>query len=263
VKESDKTALLGGIQRGAAGVKVTKEGNFRDIGKEYYDESASVYILSFASQIDSGADISYDRGGDRFIMTPASGNSTYYFSRKNCQGSEGRFYVCDSRTMIEPIETVLVQTVENNMRMFSKREVHQARKAREALARMGFPSVAQAIRTASSGSNFDVTARDFEIADVIWGKDIASMKGKTKKQATPVANVTISSTLVQKEQVLAIDLIFVRKLAILIGVSSWQHHYSVICLRQHAVVSLWDSTLHKVSVCAPEVSLCVSLPAEE
>jgi hypothetical protein len=119
-------------------------------------------------------------------MKPASGTSTYYFSRKDCPGSEGRFYVCDRRTMIESVETSFVQTVENNMRMFSKREVLQARKSREALARMGFPSVAQAIRTANSGSDFDVTVRDFEIADAMWGKDIASMKGKTKKQATPV-----------------------------------------------------------------------------
>jgi hypothetical protein len=96
-------------------------------------------------------------------MKPASGTSTYFFSRKDGPGSEGRFYVCDSRTMIESVETAFVQTVESNMRMFSKREVLQARKAREALARMGFPSVAQAIRTANSGSNFDVTARDFEI----------------------------------------------------------------------------------------------------
>jgi hypothetical protein len=65
-----------------------------------------------------------------------------------------------------------------------------------------------------------VTARDFVIADAIWGKDIASMKGKTKKQATPVADITVSPTLVQKEQVLAIEIMFIRKLAILIGVST-------------------------------------------
>jgi hypothetical protein len=59
---------------------------------------------------------------------------------------------------------------------------------------MGFPSVQQAIRTVSSGSNFDVSARDFEIADAIWGKDVASHKGKTKKRATPVADINISST---------------------------------------------------------------------
>jgi hypothetical protein len=44
---------------------------------------------------------------------------------------------------------------------------------------MDFPSVQQAIWTVSSGINFDVSARDFEIADAIWGKDLALLKGKT------------------------------------------------------------------------------------
>jgi hypothetical protein len=46
VRESDKTVLLGGIQRGAAEVRVTKEGDFRDIGKVYYEESLlRIYYL--------------------------------------------------------------------------------------------------------------------------------------------------------------------------------------------------------------------------
>jgi Reverse transcriptase (RNA-dependent DNA polymerase) len=153
-------------------------------------------------------------------MIPASGLNTYLFCRKKVSGSEGRFYICDTRTMIEPRHAAMVQTVEDNLRLFTKREVGQAVKARELLARMGFPSVGQAIRTANSGTNFDVTARDFEVADKIWGKDAASLKGKTKKQASAVADITVSPTMVQKEQVLSVDVMFVKKLAILIGVST-------------------------------------------
>jgi hypothetical protein len=122
--------------------------------------------------------------------------------------------------MIMPAESALVQTVEDNLRTFTKRELLQAKKARELMVRMGFPSVQQAIRTANSGSNFDVTPRDFEIADTIWGKDIASLKGKTKKRAAAIADIRVIPTLVQKEQVLSVDIMFVRKLAILIGVST-------------------------------------------
>jgi hypothetical protein len=171
-------------------------------------------------QVDSGADMTYDKSTDRFTMIPASGSSVYYFARIEVAGSEGRFYICDTRSMIESREAAFVETVENNMKLFTKREVSQARKTRESLARMGFPSVAQAIRTANSGSNFDVTPRDFEIADAIWGKDIASIKGKTKKRETPVADITVSPTLVQKEQVLSVDIMFIKKLAILIRVST-------------------------------------------
>jgi hypothetical protein len=133
-------------------VRVTLEGVFQDVGTVYFDESASANILSFASQVDAGADISYDKSRDRFVMIPASGQNTYYFGRKDVSGSEGRFYICDIRSMIEPRESALVQTVEGNIKMFTKREVIEAKKAIESLARMWFPSVSQAIIGATSTS---------------------------------------------------------------------------------------------------------------
>jgi hypothetical protein len=220
IRESKRKVLLGGIQSGASGVRGTQEGEFKDIGTVYFNELASANILSFASQIDAGADITYDKARDRFVMIPDQGKNTHYFGRKQVEGSEGRLYICDSRSMIKPAESALVQTVEENMKVFTKREIMQAKKARELLVRMGFPSVPQAIRTANSGSNFDVTPRDFEIADRIVGKDFASLKGKTKKQATLTADIRVIPTLVQKEQVLSVDVMFVKKLARLIGVST-------------------------------------------
>ena len=70
------------------------------------------------------------------------------------------------------------------------------------------------------GSNFDVTARDFQIADAIWGADIASLKGKTTKRATTVADITVNAKIVQQDQVLAIDIMFIEKTATLIGVAT-------------------------------------------
>jgi hypothetical protein len=179
VRDAEKKVMVGGIQRGASGVKVTEEGEFRDVGTVYVNDSATANILSFASQVDAGADITYDKDNDRFVMRPARSNTAYYFGRKQISGSEGKFYICDTRSMIEADEVALVLTVEEILKSYTKREVAQARKAREMLVRMGFPSVPQAIRAAGSGSNFDVTARDFEIAEAIWGKDVASLKGKT------------------------------------------------------------------------------------
>ena len=79
---------------------------------------------------------------------------------------------------------MMVTTVMGNFEAFTKREIERAKKARELLARMGFPTVQQAMSILNSGSNFEVTARDFQIADAIWGTDIASLKGKTIKRAT-------------------------------------------------------------------------------
>ena len=117
-------------------------------------------------------------------------------------------------------EKALVATVSDNLRAFTKREVEQAVRARELLARMGFPSIPQAIGILNSGSNFDVSARDFQIADAIWGKDLASIKGKTAKRVTPSADITIGSKIVQEAQILSIDIMYIEKIAILIGVST-------------------------------------------
>jgi hypothetical protein len=82
-----------------------------------------------------------------------------------------------------------------------------------------FPLLAVILRSrpccghTGSCSNFDVTARDFEIAEAIWGKDVASLKGKTKRKASPVADIDVTPTMVQQEQVLSVDIMFIQKLA--------------------------------------------------
>ena len=47
---------------------------------------------------------------------------------------------------------------------------------------MGYPSVEEAISMLRTGNDFNVTEYDFQVADAIWGKDIASIKGKTVKR---------------------------------------------------------------------------------
>ena len=116
--------------------------------------------------------------------------------------------------------SALVTTVVENLKAFTKREIEQGRRARELLARMGFPTVEEAMSIVNSGSNFDVTARDFQIADAMLGKDIASLKGKTTKRATAVSDITVSTKIFQRDQVSSIDVMFIEKLAILVGVAT-------------------------------------------
>lgn len=78
----------------------------------------------------------------------------------------------------------------------------------------------QAIDIITRGRNFDVTAREFLVADAIYGKDIASLKGKTTKKATTVADITVGAAIVQQEQVLSVDIMFVDGVASLIGLAT-------------------------------------------
>ena len=216
VRKSGKRVILNGVQAKADGVVIDLEGEFKDVGKVYYSKESTANILSYAVMVDMGNSVSYDQSNDRFLLQPVGSKQVYSFCRKQVEGSENRFYCCNVNSMIGSRATsypaedhAMVETTIDNAAMYTKREVDGATRARELLAKMGFPPVSQAIDITNRGSNFDVTARDFAVADAIWGSDIASMKGKTKKRPTTVADMTIGSQLVQEEQILSIDIMFV------------------------------------------------------
>jgi hypothetical protein len=52
------------------------------------------------------------------------------------KGSEGKFYVCDARQMIKS-EQVYIDTIPENLRRYTKREIDSATRARKLLAVMG------------------------------------------------------------------------------------------------------------------------------
>lgn len=85
---------------------------------------------------------------------------------------------------------------------------------------MSFPPVSQAIDIFTRGVNFEVTGTDFRIADDIWGPDIASMKGKTKMQVSRVADISIGTQLIQQEQILSVDIMYVEGIPSLIGLAT-------------------------------------------
>lgn len=117
-------------------------------------------------------------------------------------------------------ERILIETEVDNLSKYTKREVEGAQRAREMLAKMGFPPVDQAIDIATRGVGFTVTATDFKIAHDIWGADIASLKGKSKKRPTNIAELNISRQLVQQEQILSVDVMYVEGIPSLIGLAT-------------------------------------------
>ena len=64
-----------------------------------------------------------------------------------------------------------VQTVEDNMKLFSKRQVAGAKKARELYEKLIYPSTAdfRAIVSAGGIPGCEVTPEDVKTAEVIWG----------------------------------------------------------------------------------------------
>jgi Zinc knuckle len=211
--------VMTGVDSNAKGVKVIEQGQFENVGIVYYSAQATANILSFASQIDEGATIDYNKSTDVFTLQPAHDNRIYTFARKQTHGSEGRLYSCDTRSMVATVETVNIATIEENLSHFSKRDIASALKARQLLARMSFPSVEDVKLTVRHGTNFTVSPADFDNADTIWGPDTATLKGKSTKQPSPPATLTVLPAKLNPPQILSVDILFLDKLPVLIGIA--------------------------------------------
>ena len=228
IRKTDKGIVLNGVDKDSRGINVDMVGTLGDIGTVYYCPSAAANILSFAAMSDSGADIRYEAKNGRFTMKPKGSDMIYSFCRQDIKGCEGRFYSCDTRSMISTkptfhpySETAMVATVRGNMEKYSKREVASAGEARELLARMGYPSVENAIAMIKGADNMKVSERDFRVAHDIWGKDVTSLRGKTKKKSTAIADQTIRTIPVaQQQQVLSVDIMFVESIPSLVAVAT-------------------------------------------
>lgn len=96
--------------------------------------------------------------------------------------------------------TSLVHTVDTRMSKYTKREIEDAKAARELFIRMGRPSEKDFMRLISSGAVRDsgVTTKAVEIAHDVFGKDIGTLMGRTIHGKVP--RVDVPRVLPQSEE---------------------------------------------------------------
>jgi hypothetical protein len=111
-----------------------------------------------------------------------------------------------------------LQTVHDNMKLFSKRQIAGAVKARELYEKLIFPSTSdfRAIVSAGGVPGSDVTINDVKAAEVIWGWSVLKMKGNTVQRngkQVMQSTVKVPTELIKLHQdvELAIDCFFVNK----------------------------------------------------
>ncbi len=111
-----------------------------------------------------------------------------------------------------------VQTVEDNMKLFSKQQIAGAVLARDLFKKMIYPSTAnfRVIVSAGGISGCKVTPDDVKAAEVIWGQSVLKMKGNTvrrngKRVAQSIIKVPKDLIKLQQDVELAIDCFFVNK----------------------------------------------------
>ena len=91
----------------------------------------------------------------------------------------------DKKALTDKVQ--LLETVDENKKFYTKRQFERAKRARELLYTLGYPTIndMKAIIRMNTIKNNPVTTEDVDIAQKIFGPDIATLKGKTTRR-TPV-----------------------------------------------------------------------------
>ena len=213
---SDRRAIdpfyIGGIDGTSRGLCIQEDGDFQGLGRVGYDSKAAANILSKAQVIDRGCSVSYNQDLDAYSLEGPV--RSYLFERRLlANGKRSSHYSCDMS------DTVLVTTIAENMRHYTKREVQQAQHARELMSRLGHASSQATIALLNAGvQNCHVTPADVKNADAIFGMSIPSLKGKTMKRASAPATPTVAPRVTQVQQILTLDILFIKRIPFLLGV---------------------------------------------
>ncbi len=122
-------------------------------------------------------------------------------------------YVCYPKKMGQ---FGFIQTVHDNMKLFSKQQVAGAVKARELYEKLIFPSTSdfRAIVSAGGVPGLDVMIDDVKAVEIIWGRSVLKLKGNTvrrngKRQAQSIVKVPTELIKLHQDVELAIDCFFV------------------------------------------------------
>jgi hypothetical protein len=173
------------------------------------DESANV--ISLPKLRDAGHWVNYNADLDVFELQ--GDTNKYTFAKKQSSGGfkVSSHYSCDMGD-----EHVFVQTVTENMQQYTRRQVGEAY-ARDLMERLGYTSTNGLIDRVL---NSRVTREHVLRADAIWGPPIAALKGKTVKATPQPLEPVLAPRVVQVQQVLAVDIFFVKGIPFLLGALS-------------------------------------------
>ena len=163
--------------------KVTNWGNFGSIKNVWLDENGIANILSLAKMNKSSCIVYDSENGNTFIVYVSDEPHTWTF----IESEEGLFYYdLNGKSSIGHDDKALahyacVETVSENMQGYTHRQVKYAKRAREGLELVGFPSLCdyEAMVCLPMIKNCPLTIADIKIAQDVYGPDIPSLKGKT------------------------------------------------------------------------------------
>ena len=250
IRESDNQILISGVNLDSEPLVITQEGT-TDFGTVYYDDKCIANILSFGNIVDSSSMVRYVHTDDSYIVQMINGGKCYLFVRDK----QSNIYICDIDCMtmdkdyinMTP-QKVMVATVSENIKKYTKREVQKAELAREYQRKFGYASPGQLVKLISQGKihNVNITAHDVARATDIWGPDLGSLKGKTTSHKAELQEEIIKIG-IRSDQVMHIDLMFVNGIPYLISVFTPLEYVIVNRVTKKDEQTLWNSLISHIN----------------
>jgi hypothetical protein len=191
------------------------KGYLPNYGMVWYHEAAITNILSL-SNVKKKFKITYDSSEDNCFKVHIKNKVLKFTELKN-----GLYAI-----KLKTIQAIFINTVQENMMKYSRRQIDRANKAKELYAIVGYPSIADFKNMIKFGliTNCPVTLEDINIATDIYGPDIAALKGKTvhKKPLPERADfIKVPRELmkIHKHVQLVADVLFVNKMPMVLTIS--------------------------------------------
>ena len=169
-------------------LRVTQCGDFGSIKGVYYHPEAVANVLCFADLVEKYS-VKFDNSvGDYFVVD--TGKCIVRFLQI------GKLYILNAHDT-EAV-SLTIKTVEGNSVSFTKRELKKAEMARDLYVKLCRPAEADFIRMIKMGKieGCEITVKDVERAQLIYGKDIGAIMGRTtreKPQSVQVEPKTVSA----------------------------------------------------------------------
>jgi hypothetical protein len=232
-------------------IHIEEEGDLLGYGTVYFNENVTANILSFYNMAKKFKSLKYDNTKrDAFVVTRDDGSTfeiipspdgLYYYDFSNSV----KLY----KNLLENQHVMVIDTVDDLKRNFTKREIAAADVARRLYIRIGRSSQESFEKIICRGQilNSPVTISDYRNVLTIYGKDLGSIKGKTTRSKPH--HVQVESGSPEKLRiVLSVDIMHFTVINFLITVSRNFRFITAGVLTNRKRVAIFNSIKHVMNL---------------
>ena len=233
------------VRSNGGSMKVTQQAELKGYHKPVWFSKEAITNIIALKNIIQQYRVTYNSSDHAFVVHRESYGKRNMVFRMHSSG----LHVWDPYGTTNDKGVTLVNTVCENMANFMKRQVKGAEAARKLYAKLAYPSEKdfKVIVKHNMIANCPVTVDDIEVAHKIWGKSLASLKGKmTCKKPQPVVardfiKVPKELMSLHKDVYLTADLFFVNKIPFFLTHSRKIHFTAVNHLANRKAMSLFKA----------------------